>query len=334
MSDDAPRTTCEICGGPLRRGNKIGICRRNKECERARWRKQKAERSPRPKRPPKTCKHPDGCTRPHSSHGWCGMHWWRIQRYGEPGPATTLRRNRIVLAGDTFGRWTALEDYTEPAQLRIQCECECGVKRPVSVDALLAGHTKSCGCLGNRPRRNLPKRQPYLKAGQVFALLTILRDVAYSTDWAECRCECGTEVKRRAVSVKSGNTRSCGCYRRKHGFSKHPLYWTWYGIVRRATVPTDKDYPSYGGRGIGLFEGWQGMPDGFLRFVSDVGNRPDGHTLDRIDNDKGYEPDNVRWAPAEVQNGNKRTVDAVTQERDELARENAALRAQLLALTG
>lgn len=83
----------------------------------------------------------------------------------------------------------------------------------------------------------------------------------------------------------------------------HALYSTWKGMKERCSNPNHIRYAEYGGRGITVCERWR---DNFWSFVADVGERPDGHTLDRVDNDRGYEPGNVRWATRSEQNANKR----------------------------
>lgn len=82
----------------------------------------------------------------------------------------------------------------------------------------------------------------------------------------------------------------------------HPLHKTWLNIRTRCNNPNNPSYPNYGGRGITICERW----DDFWLFVEDVGERPDGCSLDRINNDGNYEPSNVRWATRKEQNSNKR----------------------------
>jgi len=89
----------------------------------------------------------------------------------------------------------------------------------------------------------------------------------------------------------------------KTGKKKHPLYTTWIEMRRRCRDPRRQAYKNYGGRGIKVCERWQD----FWNFVDDVGERPKGHTLDRVDNNGDYGPDNFRWADINTQASNRRT---------------------------
>lgn len=131
-----------------------------------------------------------------------------------------------------------------------------------------------------------------------------------------CRCDCGGSTVTTTNCLKSGNTRSCGCYKRehaaaaakrantKHGHSKkHPLWMTWIGIRSRCHNPRATGYKHWGGRGITICDRWRD----FTTFIADVGERPSpDHSLDRIDKDGHYEPGNVRWATHEEQANNRR----------------------------
>jgi len=99
--------------------------------------------------------------------------------------------------------------------------------------------------------------------------------------------------------------------------AKHSLYNTWANMIQRCTNPNRKEYKNYGGRGITVCERWRSS---FKDFASDVGDRPFGLSLDRIDNDKGYEPGNTRWATQKEQIQNSRNsiltaVDAAAKAR-------------------
>lgn len=134
-------------------------------------------------------------------------------------------------------------------------------------------------------------------------------------------CNCGNAIVARVGDVKRGNTQSCGCYRKevasertvarntKHGLHKHELYGTWASIIQRCYDPKHQAYPNYGGRGITVCDRWR---ESFASFLSDMGERPGGCTVDRIDNSKGYEPNNCRWATAQEQHNNTRSNRLLT----------------------
>jgi len=95
-----------------------------------------------------------------------------------------------------------------------------------------------------------------------------------------------------------------------HGMHKTTIYKLWTSMMQRCTNPAGKDYPRYGGRGITVCERWTR----FENFYADMGLRPEGKTLDRIDNDKGYSPDNCRWATLQEQMRNSRQTVMITRD--------------------
>jgi len=148
-------------------------------------------------------------------------------------------------------------------------------------------------------------------AGQKFNRLTaIKRDFSKKFYQWFFNCECGNVVSVAKASVINGYQVSCGCYNREqkqrqnltHGLSKHTLYRTWNGMVQRCTIEHNKDYASYGGRGITVCDRWLDVEN----FIIDMGEKPQRATLDRIDNNKGYHPNNCRWATPLAQGNNKR----------------------------
>lgn len=138
------------------------------------------------------------------------------------------------------------------------------------------------------------------------------------------RCDCGNETIVTVSNLRSGNTKSCGCFHVEaateqqkklvaivttHGKSKSPEYKSWQCMIARCCYPADKRYEEYSSRGITICQEWL---DSFEAFFAHVGERPSPkHTIDRIDNDKGYFPGNVRWATHLQQNNNKRTTPMV-----------------------
>lgn len=116
-----------------------------------------------------------------------------------------------------------------------------------------------------------------------------------------CRCECGNEIEASGVLLRNGQTRSCGCLHITHGMTLSPEYRVWRSMHQRCTNPKHVRYERYGGRGISVCERW----NSFENFFADMGARPAGLTLERIDNHKGYGPGNCKWATWSEQNRNR-----------------------------
>lgn len=159
----------------------------------------------------------------------------------------------------------------------------------------------------------------------VFGRLTVERIVAPSNkrrNWL-CGCSCGKTVVVRGSALTTGNTRSCGCFRDDqilassvtHGASRsdskdYRLYTTWCSIKRRCKNESDRCYHLYGGRGIKMHQEWF---DSYEAFATHVGPRPSPkHSLDRINNEIGYVPGNVRWATSIEQANNTRKNTRLT----------------------
>lgn len=152
---------------------------------------------------------------------------------------------------------------------------------------------------------------------KTFGRLTVLHRVGSSplgkTVWS-CRCECGEELVVVGSNLTSGNTESCGCLHldtiTRHGGYETSEYRIWDGMKGRCLNPDNDAYGDYGGRGIRVCDRWR---DSFAAFLEDVGPRPSPlHSLDRIDVNGHYEPNNVRWATHKVQQRNRRNNRMVT----------------------
>lgn len=220
------------------------------------------------------------------------------------------------LTGQKFGKWTVIERVvSNTCQPKFLCRCECGTERIIASQNLRKGNTTSCGC----------DRKKYIDlTGQRFGRLVAVRRVENNHKWGFvnflCKCDCGNEKIVGGYALRQGKALSCGCLmienikkaNTKHGNSRSRLYNIWHGMKQRCYDKNLSNYPCYGGRGITVCDEWQefepfydwAMANGYKEEI--LPNGKNKWTIDRIDNDKGYSPDNCRWADFETQNANKR----------------------------
>ncbi len=171
--------------------------------------------------------------------------------------------------------------------------------------------------------------------GQRFGSLVAVRPVRIGKNrellW-ECKCDCGAKKTTRLNALLRGATKSCGCLfkkwtksgkaNRKHGLSGTPEYTALCDAIRRCE-PDSKDRADYFERGITVCERWRNLAEGIEDFVNHIGKRPSSnHSLDRIDNNRGYEHGNVRWATRKTQLENRRKILGLEQfSTEELVQE-------------
>lgn len=152
--------------------------------------------------------------------------------------------------------------------------------------------------------------------GSTFGRLTVLefafrkhRPTATNLHW-RCACECGNESIVVANRLRSGHTKSCGKCEKPGGLrTEWPGYSSWKAAAMRCGNRNHRAFADYGGRGISMCDRWRFGQDGktgFECFFQDMGPRPDGLTLDRINIDGNYEPGNCRWANRSTQQQNQR----------------------------
>ena len=168
-------------------------------------------------------------------------------------------------------------------------------------------------------RMGLKTQVEFRKYGRLFPVKRAADMEDGKVMW-EFNCDCGSVVVKPVYSVvrHRGDIKSCGCLRleravaavRKHGALRTPEYRIWQTMIRRCIDPKQSSYKNYGARGITVCDRWR---QSFVAFLEDVGRRPyPKATIDRIDNDRGYEPGNVRWASRIEQMRNCRTSRLIT----------------------
>lgn len=230
-------------------------------------------------------------------------------------PQTEYRTNSRVkdIVGQRFGMLVVLSRYgstPKKKQATWTCICDCGVTKVMEGSPLITGYSLSCGC------RSRGRRLKDIVGQRFGRLLVISRHgstIHKQATWS-CICDCGKMTVAVGSDLRGGHTSSCGCYNRdqivrkftKHGQAKASglsrTYRIWAGMKTRCLNPKTKAWIRYGGRGIRVHESWLD----FENFYAAMGDAPPGKTLDRIKNDKGYEPGNCRWATYREQAQNQR----------------------------
>jgi len=153
--------------------------------------------------------------------------------------------------------------------------------------------------------------------GRRFGRLLVLSEsdkrIGGNVFW-DCICDCGKNHTSSSVSLRRGDTKSCGCLfldvaaqkgknKRTHGMTISRAYNTWIGMKQRCLNKNNPKYEFYGGRGISICKDWM---DSFEAFHNDMGDPPEGYSLDRINVDSDYEKSNCRWANQTTQQNNRR----------------------------
>lgn len=180
----------------------------------------------------------------------------------------------------------------------------------LSLDSIRAAH-----CLQS-------KRHPRVHEGEKYGLLTVIGhffmipDKLFRKAHVVCECQCGKICVVACVLLRSGNTKSCGCWKLNgpkqfnatHGFSRvnktHPLYYKWLSMKARCYNPNVERYGKYGARGIRVCDEWLNDPVKFIRWAIGNGWKP-GLEIDRKDNDGAYSPENCRFVTHADQARNK-----------------------------
>lgn len=213
--------------------------------------------------------------------------------------------NKENLSGRKIGKLTILKKLPmKKSYVQYECVCDCGTRFITSAFALKSPYEKCCkNC-------RTPKVDDI--SGKRFGRLVAIRYAGKSngkqTLW-ECKCNCGNSVIVHQQNLISGHTKSCGCYNREvsiernttHGDTNTRIYRIWHDMMLRCYSPKHKSYYLYGEKGIAVCQEWKEY-NKFKKWALNNGYE-ENLSIDRIDNAKGYEPSNCRWA-TDVQQGN------------------------------
>ena len=214
------------------------------------------------------------------------------------------------LIGMRFGRLRILERATNDrhGNARWLCQCDCGVEKTVRTRSLVSGDARSCGCLNLEVARQLHNDLIGMRFGRLLVISFSHMNRHRHACW-QCICDCGVQKTIEGMMLTQGKSQSCGCLKHdqltKHGHAsrlKSREYTSWSMMIWRCENPKASNFHRYGGRGITVCERWR---NSFEAFLADMGPRPKGTSIHRVNNDGNYEPSNCMWATSKEHALNK-----------------------------
>lgn len=214
-------------------------------------------------------------------------------------PARFIKTKHSSQIGKNFGDWKVLScaGRDKKSNILFDCVCKCGRKKVLPFYTLKSGD--STKCLWCRKHFSLS-----FSIGERFGNSIIIERLPNERERSSylCRCDCGREHKVLGYKLKALRQTKCAyCSNRIHGMSKTNTHKIWRAIFQRCNNSKNAAYLYYGGRGIKICERW----DKFENFLEDMGERPVGLQIDRIDNDGNYEPGNCRWVTPAINIANR-----------------------------
>lgn len=213
------------------------------------------------------------------------------------------------MIGKTFNSWTVIRETSKEDRrgkgISYHCRCKCGIDNIVNGSFLRLGRSKQCiNC--QKKELNNPERE----IGKRYNRLVVLKYIGLNEHKEQCyltRCDCGKDFESSGTNLRLKKCTQCReCKYRflnmTHGKRYAPIYSVWESMISRCYIPTATGYKNYGGRGISVCNAWHN----FENFYKDMGDRPEGLEIDRINNEGNYEKSNCHWVTHWENNQNKR----------------------------
>lgn len=194
-------------------------------------------------------------------------------------------------------------------------KCDCGNIVPYAPDRVIKGHQKSCGKCefsNNQPARDCFEKYIGKKSNMLTVIGISKKLPNDKRTYLNCKCDCGNTVRVLPYQFNKGKVKSCGClkhlsYNHIDGRTINPLYELWFNMIDRCENPNHPKYYRYGKRGVKVCDEWHDF-NNFVSWSDSIGGRPDGYSIERINNNGNYEPSNCKWASSKEQSENKSTT--------------------------